>query len=401
MSSARVLIISSVFGFPSSPELPLTGHNLGFLDQRMALDWVQRNIHAFGGDKDKVTIFGESAGAFSVDALVASFPNGTHPPFRAAILESGQLSYKYAPTVSAVPAWDNLTATLGCPGAYGSNLTCVRAANATTIQQIIDVNELTFPPVADNVTLVSDPVQRRAAGNIARVPILAGSNAQEGRVFAVGTTNVTTFLLGEGFLPGLIPNILAAYPPGKHNLYTPYDIASAIFTDYIFQCTAALYTNATAAIGVPTWRYYFNASFTNTQAYPDLGVYHSSEIPLVFRTYQKPGTTTQESALSQYMQTAWARFAKNPIGGPGWNRVGSGVSGDVLVGANSTAISGLLGNAMGQMTNGSFDLGVLGNVDNVLNAGVTVIAQSEVDYNCGLWIPLYEALTGVSIPNYY
>lgn len=47
-----------MFGFPSSPELPLTGHNLGFLDQRLGLDWVQRNIAAFGGSPDKVTIFG-------------------------------------------------------------------------------------------------------------------------------------------------------------------------------------------------------------------------------------------------------------------------------------------------------------------------------------------------------
>jgi len=45
-----------VFGFPSSPELPITGHNLGFLDQRMGLDWTQRNIAAFGGSPDKVTI---------------------------------------------------------------------------------------------------------------------------------------------------------------------------------------------------------------------------------------------------------------------------------------------------------------------------------------------------------
>jgi len=46
----------TVFGFPSSPELPITGHNLGFLDQRMGLYWTQRNIAAFGGSPDKVTI---------------------------------------------------------------------------------------------------------------------------------------------------------------------------------------------------------------------------------------------------------------------------------------------------------------------------------------------------------
>jgi carboxylesterase type B len=48
--------IHPVFGFPSSPELPLTGHNLGFLDQRFGLEWVQQNIAAFGGSPDKVRI---------------------------------------------------------------------------------------------------------------------------------------------------------------------------------------------------------------------------------------------------------------------------------------------------------------------------------------------------------
>lgn len=170
-----------MFGFPASPELPVTRQNLGFLDQRFALDWVQRNIHAFGGDPAKVTIFGESAGAFSVDALLTSYSKNSKPPFRAAILQSGQYSYRSSPQTSSLPAWNNLTASLGCPGIYGSNLACVRAANATEVKRIIEVNSLIFNPVVDNVTLVQNPAALRLTGNISHIPVMAGANSQESR----------------------------------------------------------------------------------------------------------------------------------------------------------------------------------------------------------------------------
>jgi carboxylesterase type B len=170
-----------VFGFPASTELPVTERNLGFLDQRFALDWVKRNIHAFGGDSSKVTVFGESAGAFSIDALLTSYPKDSKPPFRAAILQSGQYSYRSGPRAPSVPAWNNLTAELRCPGTYANNLACVRAANATEIKKIIEVNSLIFNPTPDNVTLVANPAERRLSGNIPQIPVLTGTNAQESR----------------------------------------------------------------------------------------------------------------------------------------------------------------------------------------------------------------------------
>jgi len=127
-------------------------------------------------------------------------------------------------------------------------------------------------------------------------------------------------------------------------------------------------------------------------------VYHSSEIPLVFGTYQynPANTTTQEYALSQSMMTAWAKFAKNPAGGPGWNAVRTGGAGPVLVGASDVELGGVYMSANASVVGGAFDLGVWGNRGEAMSAGITVIDQYEVDYRCGLFEAFYEAVNGVN-----
>lgn len=381
-----------MFGFPSSPELPDAGHNLGFLDQRMGLQWVQDNIHAFGGSPDKVTIFGESAGSWSVDALVTSFPPGSDVPFRAAICESGVVSYpgSFAPS-DPLPSWNKLSDALGCPGSFDSDLECVRAASAGEIRDIINVQSLVFSPTPDNITLVSDPAARRLRGEIAAVPVMGGTNSQEGRVLAVGQNDTTAFLQSSLGTTNetYIQLVEAAYPLGENGINTPYDQISQIFTELAFQCPQALWASDSASVGIPTWRYYFNASFTNTQLYPGIGVYHASEIPIVFSTYPTANTTTQEYALSTAMRGAWARFAKNPMGGPGWNAIGTGAAGAVLVGAEQLELGGVYTDAAGSIVEGSWDLGLFGNRYEAMSSGISVIEQAEVDYRCELFAPLY------------
>jgi carboxylesterase type B len=318
------------------------------------------------------------------------------PPFRAAILQSGQYTYRSSPNVDSTIAWNNLTSQLRCPDIYASNLTCVRAANATTIQNIINVNTLISAPIFDNLTLFSDSAQRRLSGKIARIPVLGGTNSEEGRLFTVGQDNFTAYLqttFGARF-SSLIPSIAAAYKPKNNSASSQYDAVAQIVTELTFQCPQALWANATAAVGIPTWRYYYNASFVNTESFPNAGVWHSSEIPLVFGTYAKANTTTQEYALSKYMQSVWANFAKNPLAGPGWNALGTGKEGSVLSGAYDMVHGGVLWMGNGSEFMGDWNLGVLGDVGNVKGSGVTVLPQRDLDARCALFRPLFEAVVG-------
>lgn len=181
-------------------------------------------------------------------------------------------------------------------------------------------------------------------------------------------------------------------------MYVPQDQHTLVPHVLNSNQTQALWANDSASVGIPTWRYFFNASFPNSQIYPSLGVFHSSEIVLVFGTYLQPNTTTQQYALSQFMQSAWAKFAKNPLGGPGWNRVGTGAAGSVLVGAYAQEPGGFYQDQAANVLNGTWDVGLLGNRKDALSSGVTVIPQEEVDYKCALFAPYYQAILQAGSP---
>ena len=235
---AKLKLTDTVFGFPTAPDLPLEGHNLGFLDQRLGLDWVQRNIHAFGGDPTKVTLFGESAGAYSIDILLTSYPANSNPPFRAAILQSGQVSYNNPYVADTTASWYALAAALNCTDSQ-NNLTCIREAPATTIKEILELQALNFYPVRDNITWIENAAQARISGNIANIPVLSGTNAQESRVLTIGQTNATAYLFSIGVSEEMIQAIEAAYPIGGWEFPTPYDAIAQMATDFAFHCVSS------------------------------------------------------------------------------------------------------------------------------------------------------------------
>lgn len=252
--------LQPVFGFSASPQLPEAERNVGFLDQRMALNWVQNNIAAFGGDPKRVTIFGESAGGSSVDTLLTTFTTEA-APFHAAIIESSEVSYLAAQPFAAnsTESWEALGKELHC--SPHDVLSCARAAPASRIKSIQETQMLTFRPTIDNVTYPICPACRRQSGDFAAVPILVGSNANEGTLFEIGETNVDSVLqdMFGTTAPESIPDIRAAFPDRNG-----FDVTSDIATLSGFQCGIALMANETVAKDVPAWRSVYHYPPTKT-----------------------------------------------------------------------------------------------------------------------------------------
>jgi carboxylesterase type B len=137
---------TNVFGFPfgsDAAEIPLNQRNLGLLDQELALQWVRLNIYAFGGDANRISLMGQSAGASSITWLLQRHP--INPPFQSAILLSSVFSVEVTPTTNE-QAWTAFATAVGCAGSAGvQRLTCLKQVSASTIHNFF--NGPNAPPV--------------------------------------------------------------------------------------------------------------------------------------------------------------------------------------------------------------------------------------------------------------
>ncbi len=311
-----------IFGFLAhaslSAESPkrASGH-YGFLDQVAALRWVKREISAFGGDPDNVTIFGESAGAFSVGYhLVSPLTRGL---FHRAIMESGSpyrfplplrgdsgttAERKGAGLVTRAGATDDATAIATLRALTGDSL-LARVGNLRIDQ---------LPEAVDGEFLVEMPTASLLAGRVARVPVIIGSNANESTVLVrdlkLTTESQLDSAVRASYPAAFADRVRALYPAeGPQGPVRAYRL---LWTDDVFTATARETARAFTRAGAPVYRYYYTR-VANGMTGLALGAFHASEIPFVFgvRGMTSPlwGATPYDTTLAAAMSGAWTRFA--------------------------------------------------------------------------------------------
>jgi para-nitrobenzyl esterase len=330
-------------GWLAHPSLARSGEeagswaNFGLQDQILALQWVRENAAAFGGDPDNVTIFGESAGAMCVAALLAS-PLASSL-FRRAIIQSGGAVARGVEPAAAIA--DDYAMEIGLPELSRDALLDLPAEQLLTAQSALtrryEAASLVFQPVVDEAVLPSHPAAIIASGTRRPVELVIGTNHDEWRLWTWSSASMRQ--LDERGLERLVRRQFSAAGIGDRleareviDLYrstvgsalAPSDIYCAIATDWAFRVPSTRLATAHSRAGNRVFSYLFD--WESPFAAGALGACHALELPFVFGTMGNPfvslftGSGPAVDDLSRRVRRAWVSFAAS--GRPSCSEIG-------------------------------------------------------------------------------
>jgi para-nitrobenzyl esterase len=308
-----------IFGFFAYPELTAesphhSSGNYGLLDQVAALQWVHDSIRAFGGNPEDVTICGQSAGAASVHALVATpLAKGM---FQRAIAQSGSgiVGFPQASLADGEKAGVKFAAARGV-----SSLKELRALSADELMPKANEahsNVSRFLPVVDGWFSPEDPATILAEGKQNDVPFLTGLMANDSGSFSGPPLPADAFRkqVSERYGP-MAEEFLKLYPADTEQIAIQSQIQSAQDRGKVSTYLWALKRAQTAK--TPAYTYFFTRALPDP-AHPEFGAFHTGEVPYEFRNlgiFSRPFQPI-DFKVSDTISTYWKRFAKtgNPNG---------------------------------------------------------------------------------------
>lgn len=319
-----VVTINYRVGVDGFMHLPGAPDNRGILDQIAALEWVKDNIAEFGGDPDRVTLFGQSAGAESVAILLGTEKaNGLYhqaiiqsPPMQAMTqTEAERVAQAFAAQLN-VPATIAGIASVPFPQLVAAVTQMGNAIQNHDDWGMLSWGGTAFLPVIDRTLIEQTPMANLANNANPDIPVIVGSTAQEARLYLVpgGVIDRIEAKQTTQFLDDLKLNDSALTVYSKANTeQSEGDIYAAIQSDYTFRMPAVHIAEQLVKNGNTVWQY--NFAWQSPAFGGRLGAAHFVDVPFTFNTIDRDAATDfvgdqPPAALATEIHNQWLHFAK-------------------------------------------------------------------------------------------